>query len=249
MQAIALILAAGKGTRMRSELAKVLHPFRGEPLILHPLRAAHAFGATRAIIVVGHQAAAVEAAVEAGRPAGWPIDYALQAEQRGTGHAVLCAREAIGAFEGSVLILSGDVPLLRPQTLAALADACACSSAGMALAVFRPVDPSGYGRILRDAAGRAVGIREQKDASAAERAITECNAGVYCIAAAHLRNELPQLGSNNAANEIYLTDMLALRAAAGDVATVEVDPLEVAGINTPEQLAELEAAARSRDAV
>jgi bifunctional UDP-N-acetylglucosamine pyrophosphorylase/glucosamine-1-phosphate N-acetyltransferase len=248
MQAIALILAAGKGTRMRSDLAKVLHPFRGEPLILHPLRAAHAFGVTRTIVVVGHQAAAVEAAVEAGRPADCRVDYVLQAEQRGTGHAVLCARAALGEFDGAVLILSGDVPLLRAQTLAALADACAGSTAGMALAVFRPVDPSGYGRILRDAAGRAVGIREHKDASAAERAITDCNAGVYCIAAAHLRNELPQLRSDNAAHEIYLTDLLALRAAAGEVATVEVDPLEVAGVNTPEQLAELELAAHSREA-
>lgn len=243
MQAIALILAAGKGTRMRSDLAKVLHPFRGEPLILHPLRAAHAFGAERAIVVVGHQADAVEAAVEAARPPAWPVGYALQAEQRGTGHAVLCALHEIGEFAGGVLILSGDVPLLRAATLAALVEACARSSAGMALAVFRPADPTGYGRILRDAAGRAVGIREQKDASEAERAIAECNAGVYCIMAEHLRNELPRLGSDNAANEIYLTDLLALRAAAGEVATVEVEPLEVAGVNTPEQLLELEAAA------
>lgn len=244
MQAIALILAAGKGTRMRSELAKVLHPFLGEPLILHPLRAAHAFGATRAIVVVGHQADQVRAAVEAWRPREWPVDYALQAEQRGTGHAVACALDSIGSFEGAVLILSGDVPLLSVATLDRLAQACASSSADMALAVFRPADPTGYGRILRDAAGRAIGIREHKDASPAERTIGECNAGVYCIAAAHLRDELPRLGSDNAAGEIYLTDLLALRAGAGEVAVVEVDLLEVAGVNTPEQLAELEAAAR-----
>jgi UDP-N-acetylglucosamine diphosphorylase/glucosamine-1-phosphate N-acetyltransferase len=229
---------------MRSDLAKVLHPFSGEPLIVHPLRAARDWGAKRAIVVVGHQAEQVELAVEAWRPEGWPVAYALQAEQRGTGHAVLCALEALGDFEGAVLILSGDVPLLSPATLGRLVDACQHSSAKMALASFRPSDPTGYGRILRDEQGRAMAIREQRDASAAERAIDECNAGVYCILAEHLRRELPLLGHDNAAGEIYLTDLLALRARAGEVAVVEVDALEVAGVNTPEQLAELEAAAR-----
>jgi UDP-N-acetylglucosamine diphosphorylase/glucosamine-1-phosphate N-acetyltransferase len=243
---IALILAAGKGTRMRSDLAKVLHRFRGDPLILHPLRAARDWGAKRAIVVVGHQAGEVEAAVEAWRPEDWPVAYAVQAEQRGTGHAVACALQALGEFEGGVAILSGDVPLLSPATLAALASGCERSSAGMALAVFRASDPTGYGRIIRDEQGRAIAIREQRDASPAEQAIVECNAGVYCILAEHLRRELPTLGQDNAAGEIYLTDLLALRARAGEVAVIEVDPLEVAGINTPEQLAELEAAARAR---
>jgi UDP-N-acetylglucosamine diphosphorylase/glucosamine-1-phosphate N-acetyltransferase len=246
VDAIALILAAGKGTRMRSDLAKVLHPFLGEPLIVHPLRAARDWGAERAIVVVGHQAAEVEAAVEAWRPSGWHVDYALQAEQRGTGHAVLCALEALGEFEGGVSILSGDVPLLSPATLGRLVEACERSSAGMALCSFRPPDPTSYGRILRDEQGRAIGIREQRDASPAERAIVECNAGVYCVRAEHLRRELPTLGHDNAAGEIYLTDLLALRARAGEVAVIEVEPLEVAGVNTPEQLAELEAAARAR---
>lgn len=244
MDVVALILAAGKGTRMRSDLAKVLHPFRGEPLILHPLRAAQTWGAKRAIVVVGHQAQAVEAAVEAWRSSDWPVAYALQAEQRGTGHAVLCALEALGEFEGGVLILSGDVPLLSVATVAALASACASSSAGMALAGFRPSDPTGYGRIIRDVQGRAVAIREQRDASPAELAIVECNAGVYCVLAEHLRRELPTLGQDNAAGEIYLTDLLALRAQAGEVAVIDVDPLGVAGVNTPEQLAELEMGAR-----
>ncbi len=246
MHVIALILAAGKGTRMRSDLAKVLHRFLGEPLIVHPLRAAHAWGAARAIVVVGHRAAEVQAAAEAWRPTDWPIAYALQAEQHGTGHAVLCALEPLAGFEGGVLILSGDVPLLSPATLAELARAWAESSAGMALAVFRPADPSGYGRIIRDPQGGAVAIREQRDASLAELEIGECNAGVYCISAEHLRRELPLLGPHNAAGEIYLTDLLALRARAGAVAVVEVEPVEVAGVNTPEQLHELELAARER---
>src|SRR5690606_7832173 len=132
--------------------------------------------------------------------------------QHGTGHAVMCALPVLGDdFDGNVLILSGDVPLLTAETLAALARACERSSAGLSLASFRAADPTGYGRILRDEQGRCVGIREQRDASAAERAIDECNAGVYCVRAEHLRRELPALSANNAAGEIYLTDLIALR--------------------------------------
>jgi UDP-N-acetylglucosamine diphosphorylase/glucosamine-1-phosphate N-acetyltransferase len=245
---VAILLAAGKGTRMRAELAKVLHGFAGEPLVLHPLRAARRFGVERSIIVVGHHAADVEALVREQLPAreGWSLDFAVQAEQNGTGHAVLCALPVLGeAFDGAVLILSGDVPLLQTESLDALAQACEYSSAGLALASFRAADPTGYGRILRDADGRCVGIREQRDASAAELAIDECNAGVYCIRAEHLRRELPQLSSDNAAGEIYLTDLVALRARAGQVAVVELDAVEVAGVNTAEQLLELEQRGRA----
>jgi bifunctional UDP-N-acetylglucosamine pyrophosphorylase/glucosamine-1-phosphate N-acetyltransferase len=150
------------------------------------------------------------------------------------------------AFDGAVLILSGDVPLLRAQTLEALALACSRTTAGISLASFRAADPSGYGRIVRDADRRCVAIREHEDASAAEREIDECNAGVYCVRAEHLRRELPQLGADNAAGEIYLTDLIALRARAGEVAVVEVEADEVAGVNTPEQLEQLEARGRAR---
>ncbi|PRQ07160.1 sugar phosphate nucleotidyltransferase [Enhygromyxa salina] len=254
MNTVAILLAAGKGTRMRSELAKVLHPFAGEPLVLHPLRAARRFGVARSIVVVGHQGPEVEALVRArllsseGRGEGWAVDFAVQAEQRGTGHAVMCALPILGDdVDGSVLILSGDVPLLRAQTLQALALACGRSSAGLSLASFRAADPAGYGRIVRDpSTHRCVAIREHKDASEAEREIDECNAGVYCVRADHLRRELPLLGADNAAGEIYLTDLVALRARAGEVAVVEVEADEVAGVNTPEQLTELEARGRAR---
>ncbi|NVB40953.1 NTP transferase domain-containing protein [Pseudenhygromyxa sp. WMMC2535] len=245
MRSVAILLAAGKGTRMRSELAKVLHPFRGEPLVIHPLRAARRFGVERSIVIVGHQRERVREVVEAACPEreGWSVGFAVQDEQRGTGHAVLCALPTLGEdFDGVVLILSGDVPLLRAQTLARLAQACAESSAGLALATFCPDDPGGYGRILRDEGGAVVGIREHADASEAERAIGECNAGVYCVRAEHLRRELPQLGSANAAGEVYLTDLVALRAGSGVVIGVEVDAIEVSGVNTPEQLLELERA-------
>jgi UDP-N-acetylglucosamine diphosphorylase/glucosamine-1-phosphate N-acetyltransferase len=249
VQTVAILLAAGKGTRMRSDLAKVLHVFAGEPLVLYPLRAARRFGVQRSIIVVGHQEKQVRTLVRERLPAseGWQIEFALQAQQNGTGHAVMCALPLLerDAFDGAVLILSGDVPLLREASMVALAQACAGSSAGLALASFRAGDPTGYGRILRDASGRCVGIREQRDASAAELAIDECNAGVYCVRAEHLRRELVQLSADNAAGEIYLTDLIGLRAHAGEVAVVELDAVEVAGVNTPEQLIELEQRGRA----
>lgn len=248
MQTVAILLAAGKGTRMQSDLAKVLHVFAGQPLLLYPLRTAQRFGVRRSIVVVGHQAEQVRGLVRERLPArdGWAIELAQQPEQNGTGHAVMCALPLLDdAFDGAVLILSGDVPLLQVDSLAALVQACEYSSAGLALASFRAADPTGYGRILRDADGRCVGIREHRDASATELEINECNAGVYCVRAEHLRRELPQLSTDNAAGEIYLTDLVGLRARAGQVAVVEFDAVEVAGINTPEQLGELERQGRA----
>lgn len=236
MQPVAVVLAAGKGTRMRSDLPKVLHPLAGAPLVAHALRAAQAAGAGDVVVVVGHGAELVRAAVAREFPA---VRFAAQTEQLGTGHAVQCALPALAGHDGPVLILSGDVPLLRPATLRALVDLCAGSGAGLALATFRPADPGGYGRIVRDPGGRVRAIVEQRDANAAERAIGECNAGVYCADARLLRAELPRLGRANAQGEIYLTDLVA-RAADRGVAALAVPEDEVAGVNTPEQLAALE---------
>ena len=149
MRAIAVMLAAGKGTRMRSDLPKVLHPFAGEPLVAHPLRAAFTAGVKRCVVVVGYEAAQVEAGIRARFDER--VEFALQAEQNGTGHAVGCALANLDGFEGHALILSGDVPLLRASTLTRLSEACSRSGAGMSLASFVPEDPSGYGRIVRDA--------------------------------------------------------------------------------------------------
>ena len=236
MSLVAVILAAGKGTRMGSDLPKVLHRFLGEPLVVHPIRAARAAGAEAVVVIVGHGAAEVEAAL-ADQP---DLRFALQSEQRGTGHAVQCALPALADHAGSVLILSGDVPRLRPATLHALAAAAALSRGGLALATFTPPDPTGYGRIVRDGAGEVVAIVEERDASPAQRAIGECNAGVYCAAASLLRRELPRLGSANAQGEIYLTDLVAVAAGQGGVGAVLVPADEVAGVNTLAQLAELE---------
>jgi len=241
MSLVAVVLAAGKGTRMGSELPKVLHPLLGEPLVVHAIRAARAAGAAQVVVVVGHGAAQVQATLDAGFPG---LRYALQAEQRGTGHAVLCALPALAGHAGDVLILSGDVPRLRAGTLERLAAACAGSPARLALATFIADDPRGYGRIVRDERGAVAAIVEERDASPAQRTIQECNAGVYCVGAELLREGLPALGTANAQGEIYLTDLVA-RVAGQGVAALEVPAAEVAGVNTLAQLAALEALARA----
>lgn len=250
MSLVAVVLAAGKGTRMGSDLPKVLHPLLGEPLVVHAIRAARTAGATRVVVVVGHGAAQVQATLADGFP---ELVYAVQDQQRGTGHAVLCALPALADHEGDVLILSGDVPRLRAQTLERLARACADSPARLALATFYAREPQGYGRIIReggeDVADAAVlAIVEERDASPAQRAIQECNAGVYCVGVELLRRVLPELGTANVQGEIYLTDLVA--KVAGQGTALAVPEAEVAGVNTPAQLAALEAlaAAESRAA-
>lgn len=229
---------------MRSDLPKVLHRFRGEPLAVHPVRAARAAGAEPIVVVVGHGGDEVRAALDAGFPLGAaPLRYAEQSEQLGTGHAVSCALPQLVAIDGPLLVLSGDVPLVRAETLRELVAACRRSSAGLALGVFTPPDAQGYGRILRDAAGLVVGIREQRDASPEERAIRECNAGTYCVDLDRLRTVLPSVRRDNAQGEIYLTDIVAPMAAMGEVIAVALELEEAAGVNTPEDLALLESLA------
>ncbi|MBA3550084.1 MAG: NTP transferase domain-containing protein [Nannocystis sp.] len=263
MSLVAVVLAAGKGTRMGSDLPKVLHPLLGEPLVVHTIRAARAAGATRVVVVVGHGAAQVQATLADRFPG---VEYAVQEQQRGTGHAVLCALPVLADHDGDVLILSGDVPRLRAQTLERLARACADSPARLALATFHTREPQGYGRIIREGIGGEhaadaadmpimpiipiipimpimpiMAIVEERDASPAQRAIQECNAGVYCVGVALLRRALPELGTANAQGEIYLTDLVA--RVAGQGTALEVPEAEVAGVNTPAQLAALEALA------
>jgi UDP-N-acetylglucosamine diphosphorylase/glucosamine-1-phosphate N-acetyltransferase len=236
----AIVLAAGKGTRMQSDLPKVLHRLHDTPLVLYPMRAATEAGATRIILVVGHGGELVRAAVCAAELGDAKIRFAEQHEQLGTGHAVLCALGELDDATGPVWILSGDVPMVRAQTLDRLRDAWRQSGGGLALAIFRPDDAHGYGRILRDTAGDVVGIVEQRDASPAELDIEECNAGIYCIDLELLRDELPRLGRSNQHGEIYLTDLVALASRRGGVADVTVDPIEAAGVNTVQQLEQLE---------
>jgi bifunctional UDP-N-acetylglucosamine pyrophosphorylase/glucosamine-1-phosphate N-acetyltransferase len=238
----AVVLAAGKGTRMKSERAKVLHPVCGEPLACFPLRAAAAVGASPLVVVVGHQARAVEAELTE-RLAPLDLRFALQAEQRGTGHAVQCAEQALraaGIGPGDrVLILAGDVPLLRPETLARLV--AAQEGHPLSLLTTRTKSPHGYGRVVRDG-GRVARIVEEKDASEAERRLDEINASVYVAEAGFLFEQLARLTPQNAQGEYYLTDIVA---GAGHAAPVEAPEDEVAGVNDRAQLAW--AAARLRD--
>lgn len=237
----AVVLAAGKGTRMGSDRAKVLHELGGRPLVYYPVKAARDAGAQRVVVVVGHQRDEVRAAVRGSfGNADW-LDFGVQDQQLGTGHAVLCGMPPLQGFEGPVLLMSGDVPLVTVASLTALRGACQHTPAGLAVASFRPEDKTGYGRMLRSPAGNLVAIREERDCDETQRATDECNSGLYCALAQHLRSDLPRIGRDNAQNEIYLTDLVALGAERGPVGSIELPTLEAAGVNTPAQLAELEA--------
>jgi bifunctional UDP-N-acetylglucosamine pyrophosphorylase/glucosamine-1-phosphate N-acetyltransferase len=240
----AVVLAAGLGTRMRSSRAKVLHELGGLPLLRHPLAALATLAPARVALVVGHQADAVRAA---GARAGLPgLESVLQAEQRGTGHAVACAAPVFAGFEGDVLILYGDVPLIRASTLAALVTAHREAHADLTLLTVCFEDPRGYGRILRNNEGRVVGIVEERDATPAERAITEINPGFYVVRSEILFPLLGRLRPDNAQGEIYLTDVVRLTAETGRVHAVCGDrPDEVIGVNTRAELARMESMLRS----
>jgi bifunctional UDP-N-acetylglucosamine pyrophosphorylase/glucosamine-1-phosphate N-acetyltransferase len=232
----AVVLAAGQGTRMKSATAKVLHELAGKPLAWYAVRAALDAGASPVVVVVGHQAAAVEERLRAELP-GAPLRFALQTEQKGTAHAVLAARAALRGVAGPVAILSGDVPLLSAATLRRVVAARGRARAPLALATMALAEPRGYGRVVRDAAGRPSRIVEERDASDAERALQEVNAGLYCADAAFLWRALARVGSANAQGEFYLTDLVAMAARRGRPVAVEVDPLEASGVNDREELA------------
>jgi bifunctional UDP-N-acetylglucosamine pyrophosphorylase / glucosamine-1-phosphate N-acetyltransferase len=231
----AIVLAAGKGTRMKSHKAKVLHEIGGRPLAWFPLRCALEIGASPVVAVVGHQAEAVEAALVAALP-GAPLRFAVQREQLGTAHAVLAAREALGRYDGAIVILSGDTPLLTAETLARVVEARA-GGATLALATMKLARPHGYGRIVRDPEGNPARVVEEKDATDAERSIDEVNAGLYCADAAFLWDALSRVGSANAQREFYLTDLVAMAARAGGAVAVSVPPEEASGVNDREELA------------
>ncbi len=241
-----IVLAAGQGARMRSSRAKVLHEAAGWPMLRHVLAAVHALEPAKTVVVVGHQAEQVKAAM-----ADLAVEFVLQAEPRGTGHAVLQARTVVAKADGPVLILYGDVPCVRAATLSRLEDTFRRAGRPLAMATIRVADPTGYGRIVRDARGEVLRVVEQKDASEAERAITEVNAGLYVVEAQLLGGWLARLegagqtAASRVTGEYYLTDLVAIAAQQGGVAALELaDAEEVLGVNTREELAR--AAARLR---
>ena len=244
-----LIMAAGKGTRMKSRLPKVLQRLAGRPLLHHVLDQAAHLQARSATVITGHGAIEVEAATAGAASAGSTFDlkFVRQEPQLGTGHAVQQAVPHLRA-DGTVVVLSGDVPLTRPETLRALVDACAGER--LALLTVELADPTGYGRIVRSADGAVRGIVEHKDASEAQRAITEVYSGIMAVPARLLAPWLVRLTNDNAQGEYYLTDIVAMAVAdgLGVVAHRISDALQVAGVNSPLQLAELERAHQLRQA-
>lgn len=229
-----IILAAGQGKRMRSDLPKVLQPLAGRPLLGHVLATAQTLGPRRVWVVYGHGGEAVQAAFSDA-----PLTWVLQREQLGTGHAVLQAMPTLHDDE-IALVLYGDVPLTRAATLQALV--LAAGSDALGLLTVELDNPTGYGRIVRDAAGRVCRIVEEKDATPAERAIREINTGILVAPVRHLRPWLAALKNDNAQGEYYLTDIVSQAVAAG-VAVVTSHPddeWETLGVNSKTQLAELE---------
>jgi bifunctional UDP-N-acetylglucosamine pyrophosphorylase/glucosamine-1-phosphate N-acetyltransferase len=242
--ALAVILAAGEGKRMKSALPKPLHRVAGLSMAAHCLAAARGAGANRIALVLPPDASAFHA--EPGLK-GDDIALFAQRERLGTAHAVLCARDAIAAAKGDVLILYGDTPLIRPETLAALLRQLD-GGASMAVLGFEPPDPTGYGRLIVSPEGALLAIVEEKDATPDQRAIRICNSGLMAFRAGACLPLLESIGNANAAGEFYLTDAVALARSEGlqVVFTTVPDAREVLGVNDRVQLAEVEAAMQQR---
>ncbi|HET6300451.1 bifunctional UDP-N-acetylglucosamine diphosphorylase/glucosamine-1-phosphate N-acetyltransferase GlmU [Microbacterium sp.] len=232
-----IVLAAGQGTRMKSRTPKVLHGIGGRPLVAHVLDAAHTLSPERLIVVVRHEREAVASAIAELDPAAVVVD---QDEIPGTGRAVEVALPVLDGFGGDVLVLSGDVPLLEPATLADLIATHRARHAAVTLLSAVVGDPTGYGRVIRDDSGDVRRIVEQKDASDDEIAVNEINAGVYVFRADTLRTHLPRLDSANAQGERYLTDVVGLARGEGEVVSVQQAPDAAAalGVNDRAQLSE-----------
>jgi len=229
----ALILAAGKGTRMKSDMAKVLHVLNGEPLLYYSIAAARKAGAQKIIVIVGHQSDKVKEA--------FPDPDLIFVEQRpqlGTGHAVMQAREALEGYRGLTVILCGDVPLLKPQTIRSLIKIHQDAKVSVTVLTTEPPGPHAYGRIVKNDHGDILKIVEHRDATDAERNILEINTGIYCVDTPFLFAALAQVKNDNQQNEYYLTDIVEIARRGGRTvhAFLTGDYVEVMGINTLEEL-------------
>ena len=237
----ALVLAAGLGKRMHSRASKLVHNIAGRPMVRHVVEATRAAGVAQAVVIIGNQAEEVRRAVGDGDKR---LAFAFQKEQRGTGHAVLCAERHLRGYEGDVLILNGDLPALRPQTLRAFMEFHRSSEAPLSLMTTVIEDPRGYGRVIRNYAGDLSRIVEETDATPEERVTREINCGIYLADAAHLCKPLKRANTNNAQGEIYLTDLIEILHKDGRTVAAyrHPDPEEVLGVNDRRELA---AAARA----
>lgn len=242
-RALTVILGAGEGKRMRSILPKVLHRIGGKPLLDHVVQSALKAGLGRVIVVVGHRRdMVIEELVD------YPIEIVVQEEQHGTGHAMQMVREFLGNYVGACLVVPGDAPFLKPQTMRALVEFHQQGDYAATLLTAEYQDPSGYGRVIRDAAGEVERIVEDGDATSEERAVREINSGVYVFDYRELARVLDELQANNRQGEFYITDTIAaLRAGGAQVGVVRAeDPVEVMGVNDPVHLREAERIYRER---
>lgn len=241
---VAIILAAGKSKRMLSDTPKVLHEACGRPIVEYVLDAARQAGAQRIVVVVGHQADVVQAALRH-HP---DVEFALQTEQLGTGHAVMMCRDTLADHDGPVLVLAGDTPLLRGSSLAALLDEQRQHNAACVVGTARTEHNEGLGRIVRDDQGRFLRITEHKDCTPEELAITEINTGCFAYDCHSLFEALAQVRSDNSQGEYYLTDCaeILLRSGRTVIAACKLDIEEAMGVNTREQLAEVERVMQSK---
>ncbi len=240
----AVILAAGQGTRMKSALIKILHPLAGRQMIRHVLLAVQEVGADRVVCVVGFQREQVKDAL-GGLPS---VEFAVQEDQRGTGHALQCASSSLEGFDGDVLVVCADTPLLTRETLHEVVRVHRDNGARATLLVAELADPSGYGRVVLDSEDGVLRIVEQKDADEPTRRIRLINTGVYCFAWRTVGPLLERLSTDNAQGELYLTDVMQMLAEAGTPArsVLLADPQELMGVNDRAQLAEAEAVLRDR---
>ena len=232
-----VILAAGQGTRMRSDTHKVLHPIASRPLLLHLLDCVDALGADKRVVVVGKGREQVEAAI-----AGRDVAIAVQDQQKGTGHAVQQAAAALSGYEGPVIILYGDTPFVRAGTLRRMIDRLDGEGGpGVVVLASSPADPLKYGRIILGEGDRIAKMVEYKDASEEERAVRLCNSGMMAVRAKDLFRWLAEVSNDNAAGEYYLPDIVNIAAAEGrEAVVIEGDPYEAAGVNSRAELAHLE---------
>ncbi len=241
---MAVILAAGEGKRMKSPLPKVLHEVEGVPLVGHVLDLVRSAGLGRPVVVVGHGREQVEEAVSG----TWDCRFVVQPVQRGTADALIRAMEVLPDFHGTVVVLSGDVPLLRLETLEDFIRDHEQEGRGVTLLTAELEDPTGYGRIVRGPGGEVQAIVEEKDASDEIRTVREFNSGVYCFDADRLRSILGSIGSDNRQREFYLTDSVSLLRRRGvPVGAVRAPEAgEVLGVNTPDDLENTRALFRTR---
>ncbi len=242
MSFAAIVLAAGQGTRMNSDLPKVLHVLAGVPLVGHALRTARAADARRIVVVTGHGADAVAEAV---RGIDDEVEFAEQTEQFGTAHAVQAARGHLAGFDGDAVVLYGDTPFVRPETIGEMLDARAAGAAVVVLG-FEAADPTGYGRLILDPEGRLQAIVEEREATPAEQAITLCNSGVIAADCTTLFELLEAVGNANAKGEYYLTDIIGIARARGlESRVIRCAESETMGVNSRADLAVAEAVFQS----